>query len=348
MPESVTFYVNGPARLLMSCIIAEEYFPVARKTLILLDQFGYNYDRLLPHVEDRFERVVRFEGREKRYTHLGQFAGTYLRRYAELKGLFEPGGHAVLFGLRSPVQKFIIRENRRLGNGVDIYAESIAVDRYFDAGFEADGPGRQLARKLFARAFDYQHDYDRFFLHVPALYPDAPQAPKFRPMPRLYRTESAARYADILLRDVDLDGLDAYETVFLGQPLSNFDGTIAPAAEEAILKRILGDGPVLILPHPNERIGAGGNKYAALPGARIVPPGAPNDLICQRLRPKRTITYASTIGVEYALSNPDSENLFYPVLPSSHRALARYAAHIPNLTLSDAFVSAGARVGGGS
>ncbi len=338
MADRVSFFANGPARLLMSCIIADEFYPDKRRTLILLDQFGYDYGRLLPHVGASFDRILFVKGRERRYSNLAQIVGTYIRPYIDLSDAFSPGEHSILFGLRSPIQKHIIRRNRELGNSIDIYAESIAVDRYFDNGFDTEPVLRSLARGMMARALDYQHDYDRFFLHVPQLYLDSPQAPKFRKMPRLFQMPSAEKYADIMLRDIDLSGLAGYDTVFFGQPLSNFDGLITPEAEEDMLRQILGDRKVVVMPHPNERLDVH-NKYAVLPNARILPAGLPNDLICQRLKPRRTITYSSTIGIDYALSQPNTENLFFPVLARSLHALERYARHVSNIEVSDRYVT---------
>lgn len=341
LPDHVTFYVNGPARLLKACIIADAFFPDTPTSLILLDQFGYDYNRLLPHVRQKFERIAFFQANERSYTHFGQFLGTYIRRYQELQSHFAPNGHVVLFGLRSPIQKFIIRCNRKLGNSIDIYAESIMVDRYFDGRFRRDNPVKRYLRRWLSEAFDYQHEYDRFFVHVPELYADAPQSTKIRKMPSLFRLASAQKYLDLLLRDVDLEGLEKFDTVLIGQPLSNFDGFVSPQAEEDILRRIVGDRRVLVLPHPNERLDQH-NKYAVLPQARVMARGAPNDLICQHLRPTTTITYASTMGIEYALSNPESANLFYPVLPPSLDLLKRYREHVPNMVVSDDCVIPGA------
>jgi len=297
MADRVSFFANGPARLLMSCIIADEFYPDKRRTLILLDQFGYDYGRLLPHVGASFDRILFVKGRERRYSNLAQIVGTYIRPYIDLSDAFSPGEHSILFGLRSPIQKHIIRRNRELGNSIDIYAESIAVDRYFDNGFDTEPVLRSLARGMMARALDYQHDYDRFFLHVPQLYLDSPQAPKFRKMPRLFQMPSAD-----------------------------------------MLRQILGDRKVVVMPHPNERLDVH-NKYAVLPNARILPAGLPNDLICQRLKPRRTITYSSTIGIDYALSQPNTENLFFPVLARSLHALERYARHVSNIEVSDRYVT---------
>ena len=155
MFKAIGFYVNGPARLLMASIIAEEYYPDERKTLKLLDQFGYDYSGLLPHVKSMFDRILFVKGYERHYSHLAQFVGTYGRRYSELSDAFNSGEHAILFGLRSPIQKHIISRNRELGNTIDIYAESIAVDRDFDNGFDAEGLPRKPARRTMARAFDY-------------------------------------------------------------------------------------------------------------------------------------------------------------------------------------------------
>ena len=128
--NDVVFYVNGPARLLMSCVIAEERFPGARVHLVLLDQFGYDYERLLPHVRGNFASVRRLRVRARSYSHLDQALNAYLNRYPELRGLFDTAGTLVLFGLRSPVQKYLIRQAKRRGMTVEIFAESIATDRY--------------------------------------------------------------------------------------------------------------------------------------------------------------------------------------------------------------------------
>ena len=340
MFKSASFYVNGPARLLMAAIIAEEYYPDEPKTLILLDQFGYDYNGLLPHVESLFDRIVFIKGYERRYSHLAQFVGTYGRRYTELSNVFGSDEHAVLFGLRSPIQKHIIQKNRELGNTIDIFAESIAVDRYFDNGFDTETLPRKMARRLMARAFDYQHDYDRFFMHVPELYSDSPHAPKFRKMPQLFQTPAAAKYAEILLHGIDLSALEGYDTVFFGQPLSNHERFMSPAQEEEILRQIVGDRKVLVMPHPNERLEPR-NKYDVLPNAYVVPAGMPNFLICQRLELRHTITYSSTIGIDYALSRPNSENLFYPVMTNALNVLKQYARHVPNIKVKDSFAGLG-------
>ena len=117
--RDVVFHVNGPARLLMACVIGDEVYPDARKTIILLRQFGYHYDALLPHVRDRFDEVVALHQRARRYSHLDQIRGTYLDRHRSLDGAIRPGGTLVLFGLRSPVQKHLIRRAKFLGIGID-------------------------------------------------------------------------------------------------------------------------------------------------------------------------------------------------------------------------------------
>lgn len=155
-------------------------------------------------------------------------------------------------------------------------------------------------------------------------------------MPQLFQTRAAAKYADVLLQGIDLSALEEYDTVFFGQPLSNHERFMSPEQEEEILRQILGDRKVLVMPHPNERLDVR-NKYDVLPNAYVVPLGMPNFLICQRLELRHTITYSSTIGIDYALSRPDSENLFYPVMTSALNVLKRYVRHVPNIEVRDRF-----------
>ena len=52
MKKRVYFYVNGTPRLVQSCLIAIRNYPNIPKHLILLEQYGYNYDHVLPLVQD--------------------------------------------------------------------------------------------------------------------------------------------------------------------------------------------------------------------------------------------------------------------------------------------------------
>ena len=331
--NDVVFYVNGPARLLMSCVIAEERFPGARVHLVLLDQFGYDYERLLPHVRGNFASVRRLRVRARSYSHLDQALNAYLNRYPELRGLFDTAGTLVLFGLRSPVQKYLIRQAKRRGMTVEIFAESIATDRYFVPG-PPDGPLKGPLRHTLARAFAYQHDYDRFHMLNPDIYADSPHRPKLVQMFDLYGSDSFRRHAGLMTRDLALDDLTGYDTVFLGQPLSDFDDFVEPEEEEQMLREILGDRRVLVLPHPNERLEDGRGKYRVLPNARVCRPGIPSELLLLAIRPERTITYSSTAGVNYAMMNRASENSFYPIFRARLDMLLRYRQSLPNLTVS--------------
>lgn len=339
MPQGdVVFYVNGPARLLMACVIGDEVYPEARKTLVLLRQFGYHYDALLPHVRDRFEKVVALEQKARRYSHLDQLLGTYLRRYPTLDGLIGPQTTLVLFGLRSPAQKHLIRRARRLGARVEVYAEGVAVERYF-RDHAGEGLARRAVRRLLPRAFDHQHDYDVFFMLNPDVYAHSPHRPKLAPMFDLYGSPSFRRYAAILTRDLDLSEAEGHDTVFLGQPLSNFDGFMGREEEEELLRRIVGDRRVLVLPHPNERLGDGLGKYAVLPNAQVLSAGVPSELLLLGLRPATTITYSSNAAINYAIMNRDSTNHFYPIFRSRYDMLVRHRASLPNIVVSDEHVT---------
>lgn len=332
MVGHVVFYANGPARLMRSCIIADAFYPNAERTLILLRQFGYDYDAILPRVRDEFSEIIELRQAARRYSHVDQFIGTYLSRFPQLRPAFRPDAHAVVFGFRSPVQKRIVREMKALGATVDIYAESIMMDRYLFP--RKEHAAKRALRRLLADAFDYQHDYDRFFVRTPEIYAGSPWRDKLVEMPPLLALPSAARYADLLLDGLDLDELRRYDRVYFGQPISELFDDYSQADEEAMLRRMLGDEPVLVLPHPQERLG-GENKYAALPGARVLPAGLPNDLICIRLKPTTTLTFASTIAIDYALANPGSVNLFHPLDRASRALLERFAPHVPNMRIAD-------------
>ena len=332
--QHVVFYANGPARLLMACVIGDEMFPDARKSIILLQQYGYHYDALLPHVRDRFERVFMVHERSKRYSHLDQARGTYLSRYRALDDAIRPGGTLVQFGLRSPIQKHLIRRARRLGARVEIYAEGVAVERYFRP-FAGDGIVRGAIRRLLPRAFDHQHDYDVFYMLNPDVYADSPHRPRLATMFDLYGSESFRRYAAFLTRDLDLSEVEGYDTVLLGQPLTPLEGLEnARENEERMLREIVGDRRILVLPHPVERTDGGLDKYRVLPGAKVLSTGVPSELLLLGLRPSVTITYASNAAINYAIMNRDSTNYFYPVYQSRYEMLLKHRKSLPNIVVS--------------
>lgn len=333
--KNVTFYVNGPARLLMSSVIADEHFSGYRKYLILLNQFGYEYGTLLKHVRDRFEDVFSLKLPDRKYTHWGQWRDVYLRDFPDLRAFVRPDSRLVLFGIRSPVQKFLINLTKAAGNSVDVYAESVSVDRYF-VERKSDGLIRGGIRKAFPRAFEFQHDYDRFFVLDPEMYRASPHFAKLRSIKGIYESNSFNKYARMLTSDIDLSDACKFDLVFLGQPLSNFDNFMSQAEEISILKSILGDRPVLILPHPNENFKRS-NKYDCLPNARTLRAGIPSELILLSMMPKKTITYSSTCALNYAMMNPLSSNQFYPVFLDHYKMLVRYEAALPNIDVSDRF-----------
>ncbi len=310
-PRRVYFFVNGGPRLLMAAVIGQELYPDTEKHVILLDQFGYNYENLLPVVGPDFSEIHRLPIRTRNYSHLDQLISCYFGRYSSIRKIFEPNSDVILFGLRSPAQKFIIRLNRALGNRGLIFAESLAVDRYFTAR-PAESVFKRSARRLLSRAFEYQHDYDAFHLFCKAVYGDSPFAPKLEQMFDLFSSSAFRCYAEQLTSHVDIDSLRQHDLVLLGQPLSNFDDRMERSEEEAILRSIVGERKVLILPHPNEILGAD-NKYGILPNATVLEAKVPSDLILSLTRPKETITYSSTIGITYAISNPNATSRFYPI-----------------------------------
>ncbi|MDP3174711.1 MAG: hypothetical protein Q8M88_09790 [Phenylobacterium sp.] len=335
--EDVFFYVNGPARLLMSCVIADELFPNHRKHLILLDQFGYRYEGLLPHLADRFERVIRLPLPAERYSHADQFIGTYFNRFPQLRSFLRPDSTVILFGIRSPAQKFMVSYAKRLNCRVEIYAESLAVDRYFTAR-PSETVVTALGRRLFRRAFDYQHDYDVFYVPDPDVYQDSPWRSKLAKMFDLYGAPSFRRYAELLTREVDLTGLDLYDTVLLGQPLSNYETFLTPSQEEAMLQTMIGERAVLVLPHPNERLDPGRDKYRVLPNAKVLKGEIPSELLLLALYPKETITFYSTASVNYAMMNKSSVNLFYPIHKTKFDMLCRFQRSLPNMVVSSDFL----------
>lgn len=332
--QHVVFYANGPARLLMACVIGDEMFPDARKSIIMLHQYGYNYDKLLPYVQDRFEQVFVVRERAKRYSHLDQFRNTYFNRYRALDAALRPGSTLVQFGLRSPIQKHLSRRANRLGARVEIYAEGVAVERYFRS-YEGDGLVRGTFRRMFPRAFDHQHDYDVFYMLNPDVYANSPHRPKLAAMFDLYGSDSFHRYAAILTKDIDLSEVEGYDTVLLGQPLGQMEGQDnVRAQEERMLLEIIGDRRVLVLPHPIERTQGGLDKYRVLPGAKVLSTGVPSELLLLGLRPSVTITYASNAAINYAIMNHNSTNYFYPVYRSRYDILLKHQQSLPNMIVN--------------
>ena len=337
MSEEIVFFANGPARLLMSSVIADELFPDNRKQLILLRQFGYRYDELLPHVHGMFDQVHELHIQSAKYSHLDQLLNSYFNPFPHLRRIFHPGQRLILFGLRSPAQKFMIRMNKRLGNRIDVYAESVSVDRYFAARHKR--PAWQAAgARLLSRAFDFQHDYDRFYVLDPSLYDESPHREKIAKMFNLFGSPSFRRYAALLTAHLDLSGLEGYDEVFLGQPLSNFASFLEPREEEEMLREIIADRKVLVLPHPNERLDAGRDKYRVLPNAQVFRGGVPSELVLLKLLPRRASTYYSTAGVNYAMMNPESRNSFYPIHRSMYEMLCRFRQSLPNMSVTDRYL----------
>lgn len=332
---SVYFYVNGIPRLVMACAIADEFYADRPKRLILLQQHGYNYDAILPMIRDRFEDIVHLHLPTVKYSDWNHVKQVYFNRYPVLENYFKPGGEVVLFGIGSPLQKHIMRVNRRLGNRIQVFAESLAVDRYFVPS-KRNKFHHKLGRVLLPRAFEYQHDYDAFHVHVPQIYASTPYAPKLKPISPLYRSQAFSRYAAQLTAGVSVDGLTDYDTVLFGQPLSNFDNIISREKEEGMLREMLGEQRVLVLPHPNEILGPD-NKYNCLKNGRVFRSGVPSELLLLKLRPARTYTYFSTAGVNYAVSNPASQNYFFPIDAARLKMLQRYAPHLPNMHIDPRF-----------
>lgn len=334
---NVYFYVNGLARLVMACAIADQHYADCRKHLILLYQHRYNYDSVLPQVRHLFASVLELHISNRTYSHRYQLFNTYLNPYFPLRRLFKPNSEVVLFDISSPVQKFIVRRNKRLGNRVVVYAESLAVDRCFVS------PGkhelwRRLARRIFTRAFAYQHDYDVFYVHNTAVYQDAPSAKKLRPIADLYLSPSFARYAEILTAHLPLESLKEFDLVFFGQPLSNYHHFLSREEEERMLHEIIGEKRALILPHPNERLDID-NKYSSLKNAQVLRSAISNELLLLRLRPRITMTFGSTIALNHAITMPESMNYFFPVMRSHLGVLQKYVHHMSNIHIDNRFVT---------
>ena len=243
MKENVFFFANGMPRLLMSSVIAETVYEKQKKYLILLDQFGYDYDTLLPSVAPLFDDIFRLKISAKGYSHADQFFSVYFKRYAGLRNFFKPNSDLVLFGFRSPPQKFMIRQNLRLGNSVQVYAEGLAVDRYFTPHDDTNLL-RRWGRRIFPGAFDFQHNYEKFHLFNKEIYKHSPWYPKLETMFNLYGSPAFSKYAALLTDDLCLDDISGYDTVFFGQPLSNFDDIMSREEEEGMLTRIDGMAPI--------------------------------------------------------------------------------------------------------
>lgn len=337
--QHVVFFANGPARLLMSCVIGDERYADTPKSLILLDQFGYKYDNLLPHVRANFERILFVRQRAARYSHFDQFWNTYFNRYPELEAALRPGGTLVQFGLRSPIQKHLLRRAKNMGSRVEIYAEGVAIDRYFQPS-QGDGLARAALRRTFRRAFDHQHDYDVFYMLNPDLFADSPHRAKLARMFDLYGSDSFRRYSAHMTKDIDMSEIRDYDTVLLGQPLAPLgEPEEVRQQEERMLLEIVGDRRVLVLPHPVEREHGGLEKYRVLPNAKVFAAGVPSELLILGLRPSTTFTYASNAAINYAMMNPSSENFFFPLYRSRLSMLRALQKSLPNIVISEDYAT---------
>lgn len=333
----VCFFVNGPPRLVLATALAGDDYRDYEKHLILLNQFGYRYDHILPHVGNLFDRVSEISLPQKRYSHISHFYQTYLKSYKAVDKLIHPGDNLVMFGIRSPMQKHLLKRVKSHGGEVSIYAESLAIERYFSA--KDDNPLVGLLRRIFSSAFSYQHDYDRFFVYFPERYSASPWFDKLREMPDIYQKSEFKRLSREFLRRSPevLQSLGSSDCCFFGQPLSNFDGLMELENEVSMLKKIMGNKKALVLPHPNEVLGEG-DKYSHLSNLDVINCDIPNDFILTKWRPSRTYTYGSTIGLTYALHNPDSKNYFYPVFNSQFLELSKYKQFLNNIEVSSEFV----------
>lgn len=334
--NSVLFYINGPARLLMAAIIRKEFFADQKATAVLLDQFNYSYDALLNDVSDSFDEVIHLKVPVRKNTVGSDIYLTHFWRNRYLRTLAGDADTLVLFDIRSPIQKKLARYSKSAGNGVDIYAESIAVTRTLDPR-PAEKLPRRVFRQCFSDALEIPHVYDRFFVHVPGIFDGSEHSAKIRQLPPLLRLPAGQNIVERLLSGTDLEPFADFDTVFFGQPLSNGDGLISREEEESILVDMIGDQRVLIMPHPNEVLQKD-NKYNALPNARLLPPGYPNALVLEQIRPRKTITYSSTLAIEYAILHPETHSEFYPVTGRMFDMLNRYEPHFPTMTVHRTFV----------
>lgn len=337
--KDVYFYVNGLPRLIMACAIADEYYPNHRKHLILLHQHGYNYSSVLPHVQDKFTEVFHVSQSVSKYSIWQRFFHVYLNPHLKLRRFFAPDSEVVLFHICTPIQKFIIRYNRSLGSRITVYAESFAVNRCFFPPEDGRIIAR-AARAVFPRVFDFQHDYDAFYVMAKQIYADTPYIRKLKSIEGLYKSRAFLYYSELLTSHIQLADLAGYDTVFFGQPLSNFDDVMSEREEIDILRFILKDRKVLIFPHPNEVLKEE-NKYSEFKNAKVFRSGVPNELLLLLIRPKYTITYFSSIGINYAAMNPDSENCFYPTDKSKLNTLKKYAQYLPNIKVKENFSGIG-------
>jgi hypothetical protein len=155
----------------------------------------------------------------------------------------------------------------------------------------------------------------------------------------LYGSASFRKYVGMLTSDMDLKEIAGFDAVFFGQPLSS-EGVVTRAEEEAMLREIIGERRVLILPHPNESLQAE-NKYSVVRNGRVFHAKVPNDLLLLALRPRVTMTFASTIGISYAMMNPESTNSFFPTHRSLYDMLCRYQRTLKNIVVSNQFVREG-------
>lgn len=332
MKKRVYFYVNGTPRLVQSCLIAIRDYPNMPKHLILLEQYGYNYDHLLPLVRDLFDQIHVLKIENNKYSHINQWINVYFNPFIKLRKVFQVNSEVVLFGIRSPVQKFIIRFNKALENRVVVYAESLAVDRYFFPKHGKGGLVRTFMKKLFSRAFEYQHDYDEFHVHIKAMYKNSPWLNKLCDMGNLFDTEADV-FAGRFLTEDALTPLRKFDVIFFGQPLESFYDDYGQ--EQEVLKKIIGNKRVLIIPHPIEK---NLEKYQVLPNVLVYRATVPVELLLLKLSPSLTITYHSTAGIQYAKMNPTAKSQFYPLNQHQLSTLKRYQEFLPNIVIDEQFV----------
>lgn len=332
MKKRVYFYVNGTPRLVQSCLIAIRNYPNIPKHLILLEQYGYNYDHVLPLVQDFFDQVHVLKIANNKYSHINQWINVYFNPFIKLRKIFQVNSEVVLFGIRSPAQKFIIRFNKKLENRVVVYAESLAVDRYFFPKQGKDGVLRIFMKKLFSRAFEFQHDYDEFHVHFKGVYNKSPWFNKLCDMGNLFDAQASV-LAERFLNEETLAPLREFDVVFFGQPLVNFYDDCEQ--EQALLKKIIGNKKVLIIPHPIEKKL---EKYQILPHAFVYKATVPVELLLLKLSPSQTITYYSTAGIQYAKMNSNAQNHFYPLHQHQLSTLKRYQEFLSNIVIYDQFV----------
>lgn len=330
------FYINGPARLLMAAIIRKEFFPDQKATAVLLDQFNYTYDALLNDVGNLFDEVHHLTVPVKKNTVVSDIYLTYFWRNRYLRQLARSADTLVLFDIRSPIQKKLARYGKSVGKSVEIFAESIAVTRTLDPRPSESLP-RRAFRQGFKDAMKIPHVYDRFFVHVPSIFENSEHRGKIRQLPPLLRLPAGQKVVEKLLSETNLEPFADFDTVFFGQPLSNGDSLISHEEEQRILVDIIGDQRALIMPHPNEVLHKK-NKYDILPNAQLLPPGCPNALVLEKIRPRKTITYSSTLAIEYAILHPDTHSDFYPVTEQSLNLLERYEPHFSKMNVHTNFV----------